>query len=67
MNCDYCLNSRPVISENGLHYICCLSSKKAVECQINNRFYQSRYYLCRSQDKQEEDKDLCLRIESMKS
>lgn len=30
--CDSCLNSRIVVSENGLHSVCCLSEKKAVEC-----------------------------------
>lgn len=33
--CDSCLNSRIVISENGLHSICCLSEKKAVDCLTN--------------------------------
>lgn len=30
--CDSCLNSRIVISENGVHSVCCLSEKKEVEC-----------------------------------
>ena len=30
--CDSCLNSRIVVSENGLKSICCLSEKKAVNC-----------------------------------
>ena len=33
--CDLCINSRAIISENGLHYICCLSEKKAMECILN--------------------------------
>lgn len=33
--CDSCLNSRVVISENGLRSICCLSEKKAVACITN--------------------------------
>lgn len=32
MKCDGCLNSRRIISENGLHSLCCLSDKKAMEC-----------------------------------
>ena len=32
MRCEKCLNSRPVISENGIVYICCLSSRAAVNC-----------------------------------
>lgn len=31
-NCEKCLNSRPIVSENGLHSICCLSQKKAINC-----------------------------------
>lgn len=32
MKCDYCLNSRPIFSENGFHSICCLSSRAAYRC-----------------------------------
>ena len=32
MKCDSCLNSRPVQSENGIHFICCLSSRAAMKC-----------------------------------
>lgn len=37
--CRTCLNSRGVISENGRHYICCLSSKQAVDCITNKKDY----------------------------
>ena len=37
--CDKCLNSRPIISENGYHFICCLSNKKAVNCITNTKDY----------------------------
>lgn len=30
--CEKCLNSRPIISENGWHSICTLSPKKAIAC-----------------------------------
>ena len=30
--CAKCIYSRPVVSENGIHYACCLSPKKAVKC-----------------------------------
>ena len=30
--CDTCLNSRPIVSENGIHYTCCLSSRAAIQC-----------------------------------
>lgn len=43
MKCDYCLNSRPVLSENGIHYICCLSSKKAMDCMIGKKDYYIRH------------------------
>ena len=32
MRCDKCLNSRPVLSENGWHSICCLSVKAMEKC-----------------------------------
>lgn len=32
--CDTCLFSRAVISENGIHWVCCLTSKKATDCMI---------------------------------
>ena len=35
--CDSCLNSRIVVSENGLHSICCLSEKKAVDCMLGEK------------------------------
>ena len=37
MKCDNCLNSRRIISENGLHSICCLSEKKAIECLMKKK------------------------------
>lgn len=35
--CDSCLNSRISISENGLHSVCCLSEKEAVDCLTNKK------------------------------
>ena len=35
-SCDSCLNTRLIISENGLHPICTLSSKAARNCIMNN-------------------------------
>lgn len=35
--CDSCLNSRIIVSENGLHSICCLSEKKAVDCMFGEK------------------------------
>nr|DAG70828.1 MAG TPA: hypothetical protein [Caudoviricetes sp.] len=34
--CDTCLHSRVIISENGCHSICFLSSKQTVKCMMNN-------------------------------
>lgn len=35
--CNHCLKSRPIISENGFHYGCGLSNKKALECMIGKK------------------------------
>lgn len=37
--CDKCLYSRIVVSENGLHSVCCLSQKKAVDCLFGKKNY----------------------------
>lgn len=37
MKCDYCMNSRPIVSENGIHYACCLSSKAAMSCIVGDK------------------------------
>ena len=37
MKCDNCLNARRIISENGLHSICCLSEKNAMECLMEQK------------------------------
>lgn len=37
MKCDNCLNARRVISENGLHSICCLSEKFAIDCIMGKK------------------------------
>ena len=34
MKCDNCLNARRIISENGLHSVCCLSERVAVNCLV---------------------------------
>lgn len=35
--CEKCLNSRLIISENGYHSVCCLSQKKAMDCLIGEK------------------------------
>lgn len=37
--CDLCLKSRPIISENGIHYICCMFIKKATDCYFREKDY----------------------------
>jgi len=37
MECDTCLNSRPIVSENGIHYACCLSGRAAVQCMTGQK------------------------------
>lgn len=37
MNCETCLNSRPVISENGFHRVCCLSDRASYNCIIGKK------------------------------
>lgn len=37
--CDKCLNSHALISENGYHFVCYLSDKKAVDCITHVKDY----------------------------
>lgn len=37
--CDVCLNRRTIISENGCHTICSLSSKKSIDCLLCKKSY----------------------------
>lgn len=37
VKCDTCFNSRPIISENGIHYACCLSDKSALKCMTGKQ------------------------------
>lgn len=37
--CDICFNRRIIVSENGYHAICNLSSKKAVDCLLCKKNY----------------------------
>jgi len=58
MKCDNCLNARRVISENGLHSLCCLSEKVAMDCLVGKK--DQRIIIPRSNEKiaesQESDK-----------
>lgn len=37
--CDYCMNSRVAISENGYHSICCLTEMQAINCLLRRKEY----------------------------
>ena len=39
MNCDKCLLSRRIVSENGFHSICCLSDEEVRECLLSGKHY----------------------------
>ena len=41
--CDTCLFSRVIVSENGIHCICCLSTKSAMNCLLG---IKPRYSRC---------------------
>ena len=36
LKCNTCANARPVISNNGYHYVCTLSDRKGTDCMMNN-------------------------------
>lgn len=36
-DCEKCLNSRLIVSENGYHSICCLSQKVATDCMTDKK------------------------------
>ena len=36
-DCERCLNSRVIVSENGRHKVCCLTQKKAIDCMIGKK------------------------------
>ncbi len=36
-DCEKCLHSRVIVSENGYHSVCCLSQKAAIDCMTNKK------------------------------
>ena len=40
MKCNTCQKSRPIVSENGTHYNCILSDKKALRCMATGEYYE---------------------------
>lgn len=53
MKCDNCLNARRIISENGLHSVCCLSDKVAVECIIEKKDHRVPRIMVEPQESEE--------------
>ena len=43
IKCETCLNSRPIISENGIHYNCTFSEKRAIKCIFNDWCYYNEF------------------------
>jgi hypothetical protein len=41
--CDTCIFSRAVISENGFHWVCCLTQKRAIDCMsgVKDRYIRA--------------------------
>lgn len=35
--CEECVHSRPIISENGYHSVCCLSLNAMVDCLMGKK------------------------------
>ena len=42
--CDRCLHGRTIVSENGLHSVCGLSAKIAIDCMTNRKSHLSIFY-----------------------
>lgn len=40
MKCNNCLNARMIISENGMHPLCCLSVKDGADCILGKVNHQ---------------------------
>ena len=41
--CQVCLNSRAIVSENGIHWVCCLSEKKTLDCLMGVKDHYDGY------------------------
>lgn len=50
MRCDTRFNSRPVVSENGIHYICCLHERTAFNCMIGKKDRYIRHPMLKEAD-----------------
>ena len=52
-DCMYCLNSRPIISENGSHYVCVLDHKQTMLCMFGDKDYFARIPLFKKEKNDE--------------
>lgn len=52
-DCMYCMNSRPIVSENGIHYSCVLSNKKSMLCRFREKDYFIRLPLFKKEGNNE--------------
>lgn len=44
MKCDTCINARAIMSENGWHYVCGLSSKLASRCITGEKNQYTKFH-----------------------
>ena len=57
MKCDNCLNARRIISENGLHLICCLSERNAMECLMEQKNHRVPQIIVEPQEEVDNEKE----------
>lgn len=55
MKCDNCVNARRIISENGLHLICYLSEKNAMECLMEQKNHRVPQIIVEPQESEDEE------------
>lgn len=44
MKCDTCINARAILSENGWHRVCNLSSKSALRCITGEKSQYTKFH-----------------------
>lgn len=52
-DCMYCMNSRPIVSENGIHYSCVLKHKETMLCRFGDKDYFVRLPLFKKEKSDE--------------
>ena len=53
--CDSCINTRSVISENGMHHVCVLSDREMMDCMMGKKDHYFTFKL--NTDDTEEEKN----------